>query len=627
LVNFLNSSIYKILNKDQSILDQARIRLLYYGCALCMIALGALFVSVYLQHMPIMTCTTGVLIVLVAALFKYLTYKPDWRNISHILLIIGTAVNLLIVFFLVQDVNIITIQMIILVIVFSFYMLGPNWGMFYSLLNLLPILVFMVLVYDHGYFVSFKPEKPDQATTIIAVFANFILIIFIHSHFYTAFIGNIKQLKDTSEGQTALNVKFEKAIEKAEKSSRVQSEFLSTMSHEIRTPLNAVIGMTNLLMMNQPRTDQHENLEVLKFSANNLLAIVNDVLDFNKIESGKIVFEKIKFNLPELMHNICGGQIMKADEKGLLFKLDVDSTLNNKLVFGDPTRLTQIIFNLISNAIKFTAQGNVRVRVTCLEDRHNTITVSFTVKDSGIGIKKENLENIFEPFTQESISTTRQYGGTGLGLAIVKRLLELQGLQMNVISKVDEGSEFSFNMEFPVSTEVVIPVKEKTQIQQSNPSSLPALALSPLEHFKPVTAAPAQMVNNHPEVLNGSLRVLIAEDNQVNVMLMKKLLSKWNIVPVIAENGDRAVQLVQYGNFDVILMDLQMPVMNGFDASKEIRKMPDPAKASIPIIALTASALFDIKDQVIQAGMNDYVSKPFKPEELMEKIQQVVSPV
>jgi hypothetical protein len=172
LVNFLNFSIYKILNKDQSILDQARIRLLYYGCALCMIALGALFVSVYLQHMPIMTGTTGVLIVLVAALFKYLTYKPDWRNISHILLIIGTAVNLFAVFFLVQDVNIITIQMIILVIVFSFYMLGQNWGMFYSLLNLLPILMFMVLVYDYGYFVSFKPEKPDQATTIIAVFAN-----------------------------------------------------------------------------------------------------------------------------------------------------------------------------------------------------------------------------------------------------------------------------------------------------------------------------------------------------------------------------------------------------------------------------------------------------------------------
>jgi signal transduction histidine kinase/ActR/RegA family two-component response regulator len=566
-----------------------------------MVALSALFISVYLQHLDIMTVSSGVLLIIVAGLFKYLTYKPHWHTISHIMLIVGTIVNLGAVFIIMQEVNIIAIQLIILVIVFSFYMLGQNWGMFYSLLNLLPILLFMVMIYDHNYFIDFKPEKADPSTTIIGVFANFILIIFIHSHFYTAFLKNIKQLRDTSEEQAALNIKFEKAIEKAEKSSQVQSEFLSTMSHEIRTPLNAVIGMSNLLLMNNPRPDQNENLEILKFSANNLLSIVNDVLDFNKIESGKVVFEKIKFNLVDLLHNICGGQILKAEEKGLLFKLDVDSALKKRVIFGDPTRLTQIIFNLVSNAIKFTSEGNVWVRVTCLEDRHNNITVSFSVKDTGIGIKKENLENIFEPFTQESITTTRQYGGTGLGLAIVKRLLELQGVQMHVYSKVGEGSEFSFNIEFPVSTEVVAPVKEKTLQQQAIAETEAA------------------------EQIGGGLRVLIAEDNPVNVMLMKKLFSKWKIVPTIAENGERAVEIVQYGNFDIILMDLQMPVMNGFDASIEIRKMPDPAKANIPIIALTASALFDIKDQVQNAGMNDYVAKPFKPDELMEKIQNLVA--
>nr|WP_255476715.1 ATP-binding protein [Mucilaginibacter sp. AK015] len=461
--------------------------------------------------------------------------------------------------------------------------------------------------YDHNYYIDFKPEKSDQSTTIIAIFANFILIIFIHSHFYSAFLKNIKQLKETGEEQAALNIKFERAIEKAEKSSQVQSEFLSTMSHEIRTPLNAVIGMSNLLLMNNPRQDQSENLEILKFSANNLLAIVNDVLDFNKIESGKVVFEKIKFNLVDLMQNICGGQIIKAEEKGLLFKLDIDSSLRRKVIFGDPTRLTQIIFNLVSNAIKFTAQGNIWVRVTCLEDRHNNITVGFSVKDTGIGIKKENLETIFEPFTQESITTTRQYGGTGLGLAIVKRLLELQNLQMHVSSKVNEGSEFSFNMEFPVSTEAVARIKEPTAEPQPQQPQQPQVA--------------------EVEDSSSSLRVLIAEDNPVNVMLMKKLLSKWKIVPTIAENGERAVEIMQYGNFDIILMDLQMPVMNGFDASMEIRKMPDPAKANIPIIALTASALFDIREQVINAGMNDYVAKPFKPDELMEKMQNLVAAV
>lgn len=625
-MDFFNFSIYKILNKDQSILDQARIRLLYYGCVLCFIALGALFISVYFQGLPIMSMTCGALLVLVAGCFKYLTYRPDWRNISHILLIAGTIVNLFAVFFVVQDVNLITIQLIILVIVFSFYMLGQNWGMFFSLLNLLPVLLFLVMKYDHNYSLTFKPEQSDESTTIIGVFANFILIIFIHSHFYTAFVKNIKMLKDTGEEQAALNIKFEKAIEKAEKSSQVQSEFLSTMSHEIRTPLNAVIGMSNLLMMNNPRPDQNENLEILKFSANNLLAIVNDVLDFNKIESGKVVFEKIKFNIEDLMQNICGGQIIKAEEKGLMFKLDVDSTLRKKMVFGDPTRITQIIFNLISNAIKFTAQGNIWVRVTCLEDRHNTITVNFSVKDTGIGIKKENLESIFEPFTQESISTTRQYGGTGLGLAIIKRLLELQNLHMQISSEFGKGSEFSFNMEFPVSTEVS-QAERRTTITPT-PVAVPAInhaPSAPANGTQVTTPAPAAPVTAAPDDFFANLRVLIAEDNPVNVMLMKKLLSKWKIVPTIAENGERAVQIMQYGNFDVILMDLQMPVMNGFDATIEIRKMPDPAKSNIPIIALTASALFDIKDQVSNAGMNGYIAKPFKPEDLMDKIQSLVT--
>ncbi|MET3979298.1 signal transduction histidine kinase/ActR/RegA family two-component response regulator [Mucilaginibacter sp. UYP25] len=602
-MSFFNLSINKILTREMSILDQARIRLLYFGLLLAIVGLSALYVSVYLQNLHVMSIVLGGVLLSFIALFKYLSFKPHWRTISHMLLIIGTLVNLATVFVILQDVNIITVQIIILVIVFSFYMQGQNWGMFYSLLNLLPVLIFMVMKYDHKYFIDFKPETADDSTTIIAVFANFTLIIFIHSHFYTAFLKNIQQLKDTGEEQTALNIKFERAIEKAAKSSQVQSEFLSTMSHEIRTPLNAVIGMSNLLLMNNPRQDQSENLEILKFSANNLLAIVNDVLDFNKIESGKVVFEKIKFNLVDLMQNICGGQIIKAEEKGLLFKLDIDSSLRHKVIFGDPTRLTQVIFNLVSNAIKFTANGSILVRVTCLEDRHNNITVSFSVKDTGIGIKKENLQTIFEPFTQESITTTRQYGGTGLGLAIIKRLLQLQSLKMHVSSKVGQGSEFSFNMEFPVST-VIVSVKERSSALQQS-----------------------QQTIAQAEGLGSNLRILIAEDNPVNVMLMKKLFSKWKIVPTIAENGERAVEIMQYGNFDVVLMDLQMPVMSGFDASMEIRKMTDPAKANVPIIALTASALFDIRDQVINAGMNDYVAKPFKPDELMEKIQNLVASV
>lgn len=591
-VGFLNFSVHKILTKDQTTLNLARIRVLYYGLILAIIALSAVLINIFLEHQFVLGISTSILLLSIIILFKYFTFRPRWGIISHILLVLATMVNLCSVFIILQNVDILTAQIIFLIIIFSFYMLGQTCGLFYSLINLIPVLLFLVLEYDNNYIIGLKPKVIDQSTMIIAIFTNFILIIFILNHFYSAFIKSIQQLRETAEARGELNIEFEKAIEKTEKSSQAKSEFLSTMSHEIRTPLNAVIGMSNLLMMGNPRPDQKENLDILKFSANNLLALVNDVLDFNKIESGKVVFENIKFSLVDLMQNICGGQILKAQEKGLDFKCDIDDSLKSKVVFGDPTRLTQIIFNLISNAIKFTHEGNVWIKVSALEDRHNTVTVNFSVKDTGIGIEKENLDIIFEPFTQESITTTRQYGGTGLGLAIVKRLLELQGLQMSVSSQPGRGSEFSFHMEFPVSTETVAEQVEKQ----------PATGVDSLS----------------------SMRVLIAEDNLVNVMLMKKLFSKWGITPTIAENGERAIEMVQYGNFDIILMDLQMPILNGFDAATEIRKMRDPKKANIPIIALTASALFDIKERVFSSGMNDYVSKPFKPDELREKMQNLV---
>ncbi len=595
-VRFSNFSINNILASHLSILDRARIRLLYYGLILSFFILFALFVADLYQHNIILNITTGLLLVASAALFKYLTYWPRWVVISHLILIAGTVMNISDLYLSIQNVDVVSAEVMIMIMLFSFYMLGQKAGLIYTLLNAMPMLTLLLLQNNNSYVIGLKPEKVDGSTAFMAILAGFILLFFICSHFYNAFIKTIKELKETSYKQNLLTTGYEEAIKKAQKSAEAKSEFLSTMSHEIRTPLNAVIGMSNLLLSGDPRPDQEENLEVMKFSAANLLSIVNNVLDFNKIESGKLVFENIKFNLPELMQNICGGQIIAAQEKGLLFKLDVDNTLSDKVLFGDPTRLTQIIFNLVSNAVKYTSEGNIWVKVSCLEKRNNNVTVNFSVKDTGIGIAPDRLDIIFEPFTQESSSTMKQYEGVGLGLAIVKRLLRLQGLEINVSSRPSFGSRFSFDMEFPVSAEKVTCMGNERR----------------------------QLVIENNETLS-SIRMLVVEDNPINILLMKKILFGWNIVPSIAENGERAVELVQYGNFDIILMDLQMPVMNGFDATVAIRKMPDPKKSGIPIIALTASALFDIRERVLDSGMNDYVSKPFKPNELFEKIQNLIS--
>ena len=592
-VGFFNLSINKIISDDQSLLDQARIRLLYYGFWIVFVAVGGLLTSVYFQRQTLLTITAGLLFISILVLFKYLTYKPNWRQISHSLILIVTLINLNNVFIALQKVDIVAIQIILLIVLFSYYMLGQRWGLFYSLFNLVPVMGFLLISYNESYFITLRPESVDQSTIIISIFANFILIIYIHSHFYSAFVKNIMELGETGEKQKELNADLNLAIEKVEKSSMVKSEFLATMSHEIRTPLNAIIGMTDLMMMAKPRIDQKENLEVLKLSANNLMAIVNDVLDFNKIEAGRVTFEKNKFNLVNLIENICGAQRKLAEQKGLEFNLKLDPLLINRVLVGDTTRLSQILFNLVNNAIKFTKKGDILVKATFHQSQAKNCTVEFVVKDTGIGIDERNLENIFEPFAQESLTNTRQYGGTGMGLAIVKRLLDLQGLQMKVNSVVGEGSEFSFSMDFPVST---IADEEENK----------SLLFNGTEGF-------------------GKLKMLIAEDNPVNVLLMKKLLSKWNIVPVIANNGQHVIEIAREGNFDIILMDLQMPIMNGFDAAMEIRKLPEAKKANTPIIALTAAALYDIEEQVLNAGMNDYVSKPFKPDELMEKIQNLVT--
>ncbi|HAA11543.1 MAG TPA: hypothetical protein DCE41_07525 [Cytophagales bacterium] len=388
---------------------------------------------------------------------------------------------------------------------------------------------------------------------------------------------------------------FEREIieskEKAEAATEAKAQFLSMMSHEIRTPLNAVIGMTHLLLQEQPRTDQLENLKTLRFSGENLLVLVNDILDFSKIEAGKISLEKVPFRLHEILQGIHNSLGYRAQEKGigLILKTSPDLPIH---FLGDPVRLSQVITNLTSNAVKFTEKGQVELHTKLLSTDNNKAQLRFEVHDTGIGIPEEKRESIFESFTQARSDTTRRYGGTGLGLAITKRLLDLMGSSIELISQENKGSIFSFNLEIDLGSELSKPEYD------SEPKQLQA------------------------DELLQQIKVLLVEDNPVNQLVATKFLRRWKIQYEIAQNGLEAVETIKSKGYNVVLMDLQMPEMDGYEASRTIRSFEDPYFREIPIIALTASAMQDVRNKVMASGMTDFVTKPFNPVELRRKIVQ-----
>jgi PAS domain S-box-containing protein len=373
--------------------------------------------------------------------------------------------------------------------------------------------------------------------------------------------------------------------EKAEAATVAKAQFLSVMSHEIRTPMNAIVGMTNLLLMENPRPDQQENMKLLRFSAENLLTIINDILDFSKIEAGKVDLESIPFNLPELIDNVVRTLKPKADEKQIVLLSETGDQVPT-FVLSDPVRISQMLLNLVSNAIKFTHEGQVKIRVD-RTGNDEPAQVLFSVEDTGIGISADHLEKIFESFTQASSDTTRKFGGTGLGLSITKRLVELLGGTLTVTSTPGQGSCFAFSL--PLS----------------------------ITHAPHTNAVP--MLSFSDTALQG-VRILLVEDNPINQLVAKKFLSNWGIDLTIANNGREATEKIQARNFDLILMDLQMPEMDGFTATRTIRSWDDPYFRTVPILALTAAATSDSRQEVLESGMNDFIVKPFQPETLFEKI-------
>lgn len=369
---------------------------------------------------------------------------------------------------------------------------------------------------------------------------------------------------------------------------KAKEQFLANISHEIRTPINGIAGMADLLSHDATPEERETYLNAIKHSAENLKVIINDILDLAAIESGKLRFEKIGFNLTDLVPSLVNTFAYQAKEKKLALDYKIDEKLN-RILLGDPVRLNQVLINLISNAVKFTHAGAIEIRCTVDREQKDLCWVRVEVADTGIGIPAEKLNTIFESFSQADASVTRKYGGSGLGLTIVKQLVEMQKGKITVRSEEQKGSTFI----------VLIPY---------SPGKESAVK-------KPIPKSKA-IINDD---LASQLSVLLVEDNDINRLYAKSILANWDCQVDIAENGLVAIEKVKNTSYDIVLMDIQMPVMDGYEATRAIRLMDVPKKDT-PIVALTANATKTDIEKCLASGMNDFLPKPFTPDDLHRKI-------
>lgn len=424
-----------------------------------------------------------------------------------------------------------------------------------------------------------KANKVAKLISILAIALISILSLLSLSLYKNNIIRNQSNLLLKEK-----NNELQLAKEKAEKASKARAEFLSTVSHELRTPLNAINGITHLLLEENPKESQLNYLTSLKFSGNYLLTFINEILEINRIESSTIETENINFNLKQLLANIQNSLKELAAINNNAFTIEIDQNIPDFLI-GDPTKLSQIFLNLINNALKFTKNGEVKVILSTNEINDEFTSIHFEVLDTGIGIPEEKIETVFDSFAQGSIEINRKYGGTGLGLTIVKKLIDILGGKIKLESKVGKGSSFTFDLSFKIGVDS--------------------------QHQERILA------DFDDSILNGK-KVLLIEDNKINQMITKKMVENKGMVCEVIDNGEDAIEAVKNKVYDLVLMDVHLPGINGTIATQTIRTFDKKTK----IIALTAISLNENRDMLMSYGMNDVITKPFDPIDFYRVISQ-----
>lgn len=578
---FFNWSLSKAQDTESDTFGKARIRIIFYILLFSLLKAGIVIGFGSFNGEWLQVTRAAIAFSVYVILLKLLLYRPGLiKTLAHVMLLVGVLVVWTNIFVYTHKINLATVHFVFMITLSSFYILGNRFGLIYSMVSVLPVLLFLVFGGNPDIYWTDATQELSSPGYEIVLVLNFISIVVAHFLFFQAINLNILEKEN-------LNKQLQVAIAEANELASSKSNFLSTMSHELRTPLNSVVGITELLLEDRPEERQKENLKILQYSAHDLLALINNILDFNKMDSDKVALESVPFNLVDFTQNICTVLRVKAHNKDLSLVLEVDEALKDVFILSDPTRLSQVMYNLIGNAVKFTEKGSIVVQLSLASRNDNSVEVFFSVTDTGIGIHPDKHESVFELFNQAESHLTRKQDGSGLGLAIVKKILLLFDSAIQLESSLGKGSKFFFTMPFALAD-------DHMHIQSTE-------------------------IGCNTDI--SKLKILIAEDNDVNRMILMKQMSNLGIDPVIVENGKDAYATFLASDFDAILMDLHMPVQGGYETIAQIRAIEDTVKSAVFIIAFTASTTEQQK--ILDAGFNDYLYKPVNMADLREKMTKV----